>query len=130
MRVARIVRSGAVIGGEAMRLLTLGIAIGLVFGLAAVSTAGYVSGGVWARAAPQSDFRLGYVAGIVDAIETLRGASFITREQLSEALAKIETCAATDQLAPLTARAEAAVAPRPAESNAAAVIMTDLLKCQ
>ena len=41
-------------------------------------------------------FHLGYVAGIVDAIETLRGASFITREQLSEALAKIETCDATD----------------------------------
>ena len=56
-------------------------------------------------------FHLGYVAGIVDAIDTLRGASFITREQLSEALAKIETYAATDQLAPLTARAEAAAAP-------------------
>jgi len=113
-----------------MRLFALGVTVGLVMGLAAVASAAFVSTDVWGRMAPQSEFHLGYVAGIIDTVETLRSASFITREQTSTALDAIDHCGSNIQLGLLTARAESAVASGPAYPVAANIIISNLIKCQ
>ena len=113
-----------------MRLLILGMVLGLVLGSVAMASASFVSTDIWGRGMPQSEFHLGYVAGIVDTVEALRSASFFTRQQTAEALDAIDRCTHNIQLGLLTARAEQAVANSQTYPSAADVIMGNFLKCQ
>jgi len=104
--------------------------VGLIFGLAGASSAAYIGTDRWQQGSNGDLFHLGYVAGIMDAVETLKGTSFVTRQTIAQALDAIGRCTASSTLGTVTTRAEKAVATGPAYPNAANVIMADLLKCQ
>ncbi len=69
-----------------MRLFACGVVLGLILGSAAVSSAAYISTDRWKQGTSQDLFHLDYVAGIMNAVETLKGASFLTRQSTAQAL--------------------------------------------
>ncbi len=113
-----------------MRLFTCGAVLGLVLGLAATSFAAYIGTERWGRSANGDSFHLGYVAGIVDTVEALKGVSFASRQRIAEALDAATRCTASVTLGNLTARAENAVSNGPSTLNAADRILGDFVKCQ
>lgn len=113
-----------------LRRFISGMVVGLILGLASASSASYVGTGTWQQFPNGELFHLGYVAGIIDTVETLKGASFFSRQRIEEALDSIRKCTASSTLGTVTARAENAVANGATYPIAANVIMADLLKCQ
>ena len=113
-----------------MRRFTVGVAVGLILGIATGASASYIGKEQWLRTPSGSDFHLGYVAGVIDTVQTLKTFSYTSRQTIAEGLDAIDRCTRPLKLGELTTRAENVVNNGPVTVNVSDVILVDLVKCQ
>jgi hypothetical protein len=113
-----------------MRRFTVGVAVGLILGIATGASASYIGKEQWLRAPSGSDFHLGYVAGVIDTVQTLKTFSYTSRQTIAEGLDAIDRCTRPLKLGELATRAENVVNNGPATINVSDMILVDLVKCQ
>jgi hypothetical protein len=108
----------------------IGVMIGLMLGLATTASASYIGKEQWLRVPNGGDFHLGYVAGVIDTVQTLKTFSYTSRQTIAEGLDAIDRCSRPMLLGQLTSRAENIVNNVATTVNVADVILVDLVKCQ
>jgi hypothetical protein len=112
---------------NAMRQLAAGLAIGFLFGAALAASAGYIDHDHWTQI-PELE-RLGYVAGVTDAVESIHAAiQALGTDDAAKLVATADGCTGPLKLGEVLDIAKSASI-RHADVSPATALILDLVDC-